>query len=105
MTDHMEHLCDLSEAEQRPIPRAHTCPTCGTFWTDDGYGWVIAAEAKPSVQLTGRDGNIFHVLGLARRALLDAGQKDRAAEMRDRVLSCHSYDDALGIITEYVEAY
>lgn len=59
---------------------------------------------KPVCKLTGTDGNIFAVQGAAAYVLRKAGLRDQEAEMRDRVLKSGSYDEALGIILEYVEA-
>jgi hypothetical protein len=59
---------------------------------------------KPHVRLTGTDGNVFFLLGKCARALNDAGQRDRAVEMYERVKSCHSYDEALQLMLEYVDA-
>jgi len=42
-------------------------------------------------------------MSIASRALNDAGQKDKAVEMSDKVMSAGSYSEALGIIEEYVE--
>lgn len=58
---------------------------------------------KPKMNLVGEDGNIFSILGRASRLLRRAGQADRAQEMTDRVTSSHSYYEALGIVSEYVE--
>lgn len=58
---------------------------------------------RPKMQLVGMDGNIFYILGRASRLLKEAGQKDSASEMAQRVYSSHSYHDALLIISEYVE--
>lgn len=58
---------------------------------------------KPIVQLTGEDGNIFNLMGLASRALKRAGQATQAREMLDRVMSSKSYEDALNIISDYCD--
>lgn len=60
---------------------------------------------RPVARLVGADSNIFNLLGIATRALRRAGQKDKEAELWTRVLSggAHSFDEALGIILEYVE--
>lgn len=57
---------------------------------------------KIKVRLIGEDGNIFNLVGITVRALEKNGQRDAAAEMRSRVFSSKSYDDALLIISEYV---
>ena len=58
---------------------------------------------KPKCKLTGADGNIFNLMGLARKALREAGQRELGEEMTNRVYGAKSYDQALQIIMEYVE--
>jgi hypothetical protein len=58
---------------------------------------------KPKMDLVGQDGNIFFILGRASRLLKDAGQKEQAEEMFQRVTNSGSYHEALFIISEYVE--
>ena len=60
---------------------------------------------KPSCPLIGQNGNIFHLMGLASRMLRQNGMADEAKEMQTRIMGgdCHSYEEALRIISEYVE--
>ncbi|MDD5510704.1 MAG: hypothetical protein PHI12_07840 [Dehalococcoidales bacterium] len=58
---------------------------------------------NPSIKVVGEDGNIFSIMGRASRALKDSGQPERATEMCDAVQQCHSYDEALAKISEYVD--
>ena len=58
---------------------------------------------KPACRLIGEDGNIFNLLGLAARALKEAEQNEKAAEMARRMMKATNYDEALMIIMEYVE--
>ena len=51
----------------------------------------------------GQDGNIFAILGRASALLKRAGMKDQADEMFQRVTASGSYEQALNIISEYVE--
>lgn len=60
---------------------------------------------KPEVKLVGTDGNVYALLGRCRRALKQAGEGERAKEMMTRVFGSGSYDEALGIMLEYVDAY
>ncbi len=60
-------------------------------------------KPKPKMELVGQDGNIFSVLGRANNLLKENGQKMDAQEMCMRVMSSGSYNDALNIISEYVE--
>ncbi|MDR0328451.1 MAG: hypothetical protein LBI05_09170 [Planctomycetaceae bacterium] len=62
-------------------------------------------QEKPKAKLIGADSNIFNLAGIASRALKRAGQRDQAIEMGNRITSASSFDEALGIICEYVEAY
>ena len=55
------------------------------------------------MNLIGEDGNIFAVMGRASGLLKEAGQKAETEEMISRVTSSGSYDEALRIISEYVE--
>nr|WP_288885226.1 hypothetical protein [uncultured Blautia sp.] len=58
---------------------------------------------RPKMNLVGMDGNIFAVLGRARKLLVQNGQGKEAAEMCDRVHQSENYYQALHIISEYVE--
>lgn len=64
---------------------------------------LLNRPKKPKMQLIGQDGNIFAIIGRASRLLKSCGQGDKAKEMRDRVMSCDSYQKALSIVSEYVE--
>lgn len=82
------------------------------FWQEDGFKMTLSFEKipkpeknflRPKMQLIGQDGNIFAIMGRASRLLKSSGQGDKAKEMRDRVMSCDSYQKALNIVSEYVE--
>ncbi len=83
-----------------------------SFWDSD-KDWKIdllddielkeVAPRKPVCRLIGQDGNIFNLLGLAKRELNRANQRDRGNEMASKVYQAQSYSEALGIIGEYVE--
>lgn len=60
-------------------------------------------DLKPKCKLIGEDGNIFFILGRVSRVLKDNGMVDKAKECSDRVMASGSYEQALGIIMEYVE--
>ena len=64
---------------------------------------LLNRPKKPKMQLVGQDGNIFAIMGRASRLLKSSGQGEKAKEMRDRVMSCDSYQKALSIVSEYVE--
>lgn len=82
------------------------------FWQEDGFKMTPSFEKiqdhmqmtqRPKMQLIGQDGNIFAIMGRASQLLKSSGQGDKAKEMRDRVMSCDSYQKALSIVSEYVE--
>lgn len=59
---------------------------------------------KPDCALIGEDGNIFNLIGIAARTLRHCEMGEEARQMQARITGgdCHSYDEALGIISEYV---
>ena len=57
---------------------------------------------KPDCKLIGEDGNIFNLMARASKTLRENGLSEEAAEMRERIVSSGSYDEALCIIGEYV---
>ena len=59
-------------------------------------------QEKPDAPIVGADGNVFNIMGIASRTLKRAGMHDQAKEMCSRVTESGSYDNALGIIMEYV---
>lgn len=79
-------------------------------WQDDEYrkycrdkmNGEIKQKEKPDCPLIGADGNIFNLVGIASRTLKRNGLGDDAKEMTSRVFSSGSYEEALGIIGEYV---
>ena len=52
---------------------------------------------------SGPSGNIYHILGMAQRALRKQRRILDYNEMWERVQNSQSYSDALAIIGEYVE--
>lgn len=52
--------------------------------------------------MIGENGNIFNLIGIAARTLKRNGMSVEASEMTDRVYKSGSYEEALGIIGEYV---
>ncbi len=90
--------------------RLNTHEAYGGTWLSDfvpnylgGYLEAQAAEPeKPDCPLIGKDGNVFNLVGIAARTLRQSGMPDQAKEMTSRVFSSGSYDEALCIISEYV---
>ena len=97
------------DVEKLAMWRLKTHGRFGGTWLSDYVpnrlgGYLDEQETvKPAMSLLGQDGNIFSILGRASRLLKDAGQKDQADEMFRRVTSSGSYDEALSIISEYVD--
>lgn len=58
---------------------------------------------KPQCKLIGEDGNIFGIIARVRKTLLKNNLDNEAEEMQNRVINSKSYDEALLIISEYVE--
>ena len=91
------------------IWRLQTHAQFGGTWLSDYVpnrlgGFV--QEQRPQrlkMELLGQDGNIFAILGRASALLKRAGMKDQADEMFQRVTASGSYEQALNIISEYVE--
>ena len=59
-------------------------------------------HSKPNCPLIGTDGNIFNLVGIASRTLKKNGLSAEANEMASKVYKSGSYEEALGIIGEYV---
>ncbi len=59
-------------------------------------------QQKPDCPLIGTDGNIFHLVGIAAKTLKRNGMSTEASEMSEKVFNSGSYEEALGIIGEYV---
>ena len=59
-------------------------------------------QNKPNCPLIGQDGNIFNLVGIASRTLKRNGLSAEASEMTSKVYKSGSYEEALGIIGEYV---
>lgn len=58
---------------------------------------------KPKSPLIGAYGNIFNLMGVASRTLKENNMYKEAFEMSAGVFESNSYEEALNIITEYVE--
>jgi len=58
---------------------------------------------KTKVKLVGTDGNVFALLGVCSSALKRDGKHDEAKQLRDKVMSCHSYDEALQVMMEFCD--
>ncbi len=64
----------------------------------------MSSNDKPKCPLIGQDGNIFNLMGIASRTLKNNGMDEQSKEMINRITKeAKSYEEAIGIITEYVE--
>lgn len=60
-------------------------------------------EDRPICKFSEQNGNVYNLIGLARRALKDAGYRKEAEEMTEKVQKTRSYDEALAVMNEYVD--
>ena len=60
-------------------------------------------KKRPKMQLLGREGNVFAILGAAAGLLIKEGMDQQANEMYERVMKSDHFYQALHIISEYVE--
>lgn len=58
---------------------------------------------KPKSPIIGADGNIFNLVAIASKTLKTSGLVNEAQEMSKRVFTSSSYEEAIQIITEYIE--
>ena len=57
---------------------------------------------KPDAPIIGADGNVFNLMGICTKALQDAGMSEEATEMNERIIHSNSYQEALAIMSDYV---
>ena len=77
----------------------------GTWLSDyvsNELGGYLGERVKPDCALIGENGNIFHLAGKAAQTLKQNGMRMEAREMLDKVMNSGSYDEALGVIGDYV---
>lgn len=121
-----EHICSQASGgfgeglESRPVSLGDAAELCVYLWQPKG--WFLkterelfgdapakappspAGKRKPKMEILKCDGNVFAVLGHASRALKEAGMRDEAKEMFERVTNgARSYNEALQIVSEYVQ--
>jgi len=69
-------------------------------------GNAMTENKKPKCKLVGENGNVFNLMAIASRTLKRHRLADQAKEMVRRIQQeAKSYDEALVIIQEYVDAY
>lgn len=63
------------------------------------------SSEKPHCKLTGKDGNVFAIIGLVVAALKNAGFPEHAVEFREKAFKAESYDEVLRLCMEYVDVH
>ena len=64
---------------------------------------MVNVVSKPKCKLVGTDGNIFALAGKVGSTLKRAGLHDQSQEFYDKLPKCHSYDEALQLMMQYVD--
>lgn len=86
--------------------RLGTYSQFGGTWLSDfvenNLGGFESERVKPDCALLGTDGNIFALSGKAAQTLKQNGMRMESREMLDKVMSSGSYEEALGVIGDYV---
>ena len=92
--------------------RLQTKPEFGSMWLSDYLPNRLGVQGneasahtesqKPDCPLIGQDGNVFNLIGIAVRTLRENGLTDQAKEMSERAFASGDYNQALGVIMEYV---
>ena len=83
------------------------------LWQDSNWNLMTQTEFnklshfketihKPDAPMINSDSNIFNQLSIAKKALVDNGQDYVAKEMVKRAMESESYDEALRVISEYI---
>ena len=101
-----EHKLDMGKLA---VWRIQSHEQFGGTWLSDYVenklgGFAKEQQAKPDCPLIGEDGNIFNLMGIVSRTLKENGMYEQAEKMRQRITGgeCHSYEEALMIIADYV---
>jgi hypothetical protein len=58
---------------------------------------------KPKVKLSGKDGNVFNLIGICSKALRAAGQHEAAKLMTAECFKAGSYHEALAVMMKYCD--
>lgn len=83
------------------------------LWQDSNWNLMSQSEFdkltsiqkaihKPDAPMIGANGNLINQLSIAKKALVENGQDYVAKEMVKRAMDSESYDEALRIVSEYV---
>lgn len=60
-------------------------------------------DIKPTVKLTGQNGNVYNIISLVSSALRKAGLRDKEKEWQEKAFKADSYDEVLQLCFDYVE--
>ena len=73
-------------------------------YVDNRLGGFVETEEKfkPDCALIGANGNIFNLLEIAKKTLIDNGMVAESKEMCSKVYQCGSYSEALNVLDDYV---
>jgi len=92
--------------------RLQSHSTFGGTWLSDylpnklgvelGAAEQSSEPSKPDCPIIGADSNVFNLMGIVSKTLKRNGQADAASEMSERVRDSGTFDEALGIMMEYV---
>ena len=90
--------------------RIETRDTFGGTWLSDfvdqkfgGFEQESTSEqTKPDCPLIGRNGNVYNLILIASETPRQNGMPEQAKEMCERIYGSGSYEEALGIIGDYV---
>lgn len=63
----------------------------------------LSEDERPDAAIIGENGNVYVLLAVSAKALKRAGHRDKALELKSRVMGCGSYDEALQIMQEYIQ--
>ena len=64
---------------------------------------MIAPTAKPTVKLTGRDGNAFSIMGRVKKVLMQTGADKEYIDQYLNEATSGDYDHLLVVSMEYVD--
>ena len=59
------------------------------------------SKTNINVKLTGKDGNVFNLIGICTQALREHGLKNKIAEFQSEDTSSKSYEEALGVMINW----
>ena len=59
------------------------------------------SKTNISVKLTGKDGNVFNLIGICTQALREHGLKNEIAKFQAEVTSSKSYEEALCVMINW----